>query len=491
MTKPRGLYVTPDTFVHFADPVPRDRSLSEQIATRDRSPDFFGLGFLLPNPDPILKKQGRDVRVYRELRGDAHVGGCIRRRKAAIKAMEWRVNREKASARATKLCSETLAGLDLDRLLNETTEAVLFGWQPLEVTWRNALPVLPASVVGKPQEWFHFDTDARLRFRSREQPMHGEELPPRKFLVATQEASYANPYGFADLSMCFWPTVFKRGGLKFWVTFVEKFGTPWVVGKQPRNAGKPETDQLLDQLEAMVQDAVAVIPDDSSVDIIEAGGKSASSDLYRELLMFCRSEVSIALLGQNQSTEASSTHASATAGLQVADTIRDGDARLVAATVNQLFRWIVDLFEGEQAPAPTFELYEEEAVNKAQAERDGELCFRGGVRFTPQYWKRTYRLEPGDIVEDPAPAAAGVDPSFAEEEIAKALATGGDQVASEWVDQVAALVRQNLAPQAFEDALLELFGHLPVDQLGEVMALAFELAHLQGRDAARTENGGA
>jgi hypothetical protein len=113
------------------------------------------------------------------------------------------------------------------------------------------------------------------------------------------------------------------------------------------------------------------------------------------------------------------------------------------------------------------------------------------VRFTPQYWKRTYRLEPGDIVEDPAPAAAGVDPSFAEEEIAKALATGGDQVASAWVDQVAALGRQNLAPQAFEDALLELFGHLPVDQLGEVMALAFELAHLQGRDAARTENGGA
>jgi phage gp29-like protein len=408
--KPKGLFVSPNEFVRFAEPAQR---LSDHIATRDRSPDFTALGLYLPNPDPILKKQGRDLTVYSDLRSDAHVGGCIRRRKAAVQAMESRVVRDKASARMAKLCEAALSGLDLRRLIHEMLDAVLFGWQPLEVIWSppSAGAITPRDVLAKPASWFHFDTEARLRFKSRNNPLYGEELDPRKFLVPTQEASYANPYGFADLSMCFWPTVFKRGGLKFWVTFTEKFGTPWVVGKTPRGTAGPDQDKLLDQLESMVQDAVAVIPDDSSVDIVEAGGKSANADLYERLLMFCRSEVSIALLGQNQSTEASSTYASAQAGLEVAQDLRDGDARLVEAAFNQLLRWVVDLNEGEGAAAPKFELYEQEEVNEVQARRD-KLLSEAGVSFTPAYWQRVYGLEEGDIAEKPTvPPAAGDGPA--------------------------------------------------------------------------------
>jgi phage gp29-like protein len=164
---------------------------------------------------------------------------------------------------------------------------------------------------------------------------------------------------------------------------------PWLIAKTPRGSPQHQNEELLDKMEAMIQDAVAVIPDDSSVD---AGSHdhSASAEMYRELLMFCRSEVSIALLGQNQSTEASSTRASAMAGLEVAREIRDGDARMCEATLNQMLRWIVDLNEGTEAPSPTVELFEEEQVNKEQAERDDLLTAR--VSFS-QYWKRTYKLQ--------------------------------------------------------------------------------------------------
>lgn len=401
--KPKGLYISPTEFVSFSE---GKQSLSDHIATRDRSIDFFALGMYLPNPDPILKKQGKDISVYSDLRSDAHVGGCIRRRKAAVQGFEYRVNRGKASARSTKMCEDVLEKLKVPSMLHEMMNAVLFGWQPQEVIWLppGAGPNLPSAVIAKPVHWFGFDSDAQLRFKTREQPLLGELQPPRKFLVTTQEASYANPYGFADLSMCFWPTVFKRGGLKFWVTFTEKFGTPWVVAKTPRNTPGPENDNLLGQLEAMIQDAVAVIPDDSSVEIVESGGKGASADLYERLLMFCRSEISIALLGQNQSTEASSTHASATAGLEVSKEIRDGDARLCEESFNQLLRWIVDVNEGQGAPAPTFELFEQEEVNEVQAKRDKTLS-ESGVRFTPAYWKRVYNLQDGDIETTPAPPA--------------------------------------------------------------------------------------
>lgn len=401
--KAQGLYVSPTQFVSFAEGQKPQR-LSDHIATRDRSPNFTALGMYLPNPDPILKKQGRDIAIYSDLRGDAHVGGCIRRRKAGVLKMEWRINRDKASARTAKLCETVLGQLDMRRLLREVLDAPLFGWQPLEIIWSpsNAGPIIPMDVLAKPVQWFHYDAEAQLRFKSRQAPLYGEPTAARKFLVPAQDASYANPYGFADLSMCFWPTVFKRGGLKFWVTFTEKYGTPWLVGKTPRGTPPKEQDALLDQLEAMVQDAVAVIPDDSSVDIVESAGKTASADLYERLLMFCRSEISIALLGQNQTTEASANRASATAGLEVTDDLRDADARLAEAAINQLLRWIVDLNEGEAASAPKFELYEQEEVNTVQAERDNKLT-QAGAKFTPQYFKRVYDLEDGDLDETPTP----------------------------------------------------------------------------------------
>ena len=489
----RGIYVTPTDFVSFGE-ARATPSLSEQIATRDRSMDM-SFGFILPNPDPILKRQGKDIAVYRDMRSRASVGGPIRRRKAAVKALEWRVERGKASARVTRLANDVLATYDMDTLINEITNAVLFGYQPLELVWGpfNGAAA-PLQVIGKPQEWFFFDNAAQLRFRSRQQPLQGEELEPRKFLLARQEASYDNPYGFADLSMCFWADTFMRGGLKFWVTFTEKYGTPWLVGKQPRGTPGSEVNNLLDKLEAMVQDAVAAIPDDSSIDILESGDKGASADLYERLLMYCRSEINIALLGQNQSTESNSNRASATAGLEVAKTIRDGDSALVMATMNQLLRWLTDLHDGEQAPAPTFVLFEEEDVNTQQAVRD-ETLTKAGLKFTKEYWKRVYRLQDGDIEEAPAgpsmpkaPGAAAAVPVELVEGSAPAavpageLSTAAAPIVMAWVRDLRALVEAHSEPQALQDALLEAYSELPTDELTEVMALAFELAHLQGRD---------
>ena len=214
--------------------------------------------------------------------------------------------------------------------------------------------------------------------------------------------------------------------------------------------------------------------------------------------MFCRSEISIALLGQNQSTESNSNRASAEAGLEVAKTIRDGDSRLAAATVNQLLRWMTDIHEGEQAPAPKFELFEEEDVNTKQAERD-EALTRAGLKFTPHYWRRVYGLEEDDIDQTPALPAAPVETMpvafeesgrvVATDDTMRALSTAGAPVVMGWVQQLRSIVDAHAEPQALQDALLEAYSDLPTSELTELMALAFELAHLQGRDQVEQEAG--
>lgn len=402
MSKAKGLYVSPTEFVAFGET--NIKTLSTQLATRDRRPDFQALGMLLPNPDPVLKALGKDIQVYRDLRTEPQVGGNIRRRKGAVKALESGIDKGLAKSRSAALIQSVFDDLDLERIVSEILDAPLYGYQPMEVVWGKVGGyIVPVDVIGKPAEWFHFDQENRLRLKTRESPREGELLPERKFLLPRQDASYDNPYGFPDLSMVFWPTTFKKGGLTFWVQFTEKYGSPWVIGKHPRSTPVHETDEFLEQLAEMIQDAVAVIPDDSSVQIVEAAGKGGSADVFERLLMFCRSETNIALLGSNQSTESNSNRASAEAGLEVARDIRDADKGLVEATLNQLIRWTHELNFNDGA-RPRFEMWEQREVDEVLAKRDKTLT-EAGAKFTTAYFLRAYDLQEGDLVAEEAPAA--------------------------------------------------------------------------------------
>lgn len=437
-----GLWVSPTQFLSFAE-AKRDPALMRHVATRARFDGGSFGGLNLPNPDPILKAQGKDITVYSDLRSAARVGGNIRRRKAAVLSLERDLKRGQAPIKVEHFVRDWLTDLDLDRILRELLDAPLFGYQPIELMWHPlGLHQVPTDLLGKPAQWFFYDQHNALRFRAQEAGPDGELCDPQRFIVARQDATYANPYGFPDLSMCFWPTVFIKGGLKFWVQFTEKYGSPWVIGKHPRGATDAETDLLLDSLEAMVQDAVAAIPDDASVQIVEAAGKANSATVYRELLEYCRSEINVAMLGQDQTTEKDSNRASAAIGAEVTKDIRDSDAGIVAQALNAVIRKIVDLNFGQHVSAPVFELWEQKEIDKLQADRDKSLS-DAGVRFSAQYWTRTYNLQPGDLIE-----TATTQPA----DFAERLALPSDQhalhqrIADLPAEQLQAQIEEILAP---------------------------------------------
>ena len=496
MSSAKGIYVSPTEFVAFAS---AKKPPPELALRRSR----LGGEMHLPNPDPVLKTLGKDVPVYRDLLTDASVGGAVRRRKAAVIGMERGIDRGKAQSRVAQRIDRVFRRLKLRQIISEILDATLFGYQPLEVIWRVEDGLwLPDRVVGKPPEWFCFGPDNGLRLRTPAAPVHGEPVPPHTFLLPTQDASYDNPYGFPDLSRVFWPTTFKKGGLKFWVAFTEKYGSPFVVGKEPRGTTAEETESFLDRLDAMVQDAVAVIPDDASVTILEAGGRGASAEVYRELLMDCRSEIAIALLGQNQSTESDSTHASATAGLRVAEDIRDGNKALVEETLNELIAWVVDKNWGD-AERPVFEMWAQEEVDTELATRDKTLRDAGAV-FRPTYFARQYGIALDEMEAAPV-AAAGQPPlAFAEADPAAefpdqasldaALDTVLEQgTFSGALDAVLApvieAVRGGLTSAQLNEKLAGLYPSMDGEALQERVARVIFVANVWGRIRAQSEEG--
>lgn len=500
----KGIWLSPDRFVSFAE---RPRGFAEHIVTRDRAPDFSSLGHYLPNPDPILKAQGKDVAVYRDLRAHAAVGGSIRRRKASVLALEHGINRGQASARVTANIKAIIEDMDLMQFIQDVLEAPLYGYQPIEVIWgKGSVWAAPKALVAKPPEWFVFDTDNQLRFRSRQAPLEGETLPAHKFLLPRNNATYQNPWGVADLSMVFWPATFMKGGLRFWVQFAEKYGTPWLVGKVPRNTEPRIKEALATDLESMIQDAIAVIPDDSSVDIIEAAAKSNSADAYEKLLLYCRSEISIALLGQNQTTEANSTNASATAGLEVADDLRDSDAALVCSTMNTLIEWIL-YANGISGPAPKFEMWEQEQIDEVQASRDKTLS-EAGVRFSKSYWVNAYGLKDDDISEVVLPTTElTAEPlAFAEpgalkvqrltaqplpvgELLAKQLTQKAEPHIQSWLESLSAALDSASSLEEAKALAEAAFDSLDSSELEVELTQALLASHLAGRSAVEDDSG--
>jgi phage gp29-like protein len=485
--------------------------LSDHLATRARSIDFATLGLLLPNPDPILKAQGKDIATYRDMTHDALIGSCVVRRKSSVQALDFGLDRGQASSRVAKAVQAMLDALPLSTIIEQMQDCTLYGYQPMEIIWGDRAGLwVPQQVLAKPPEWFCFNADNELRFKTKESPLFGIPLEDKKFLLPRKSPTYQNPYGFADLSMCYWPLLFKKGGLKFWLAFVEKFGGAFSIGKLPRSATPEERATLLDSLDALLQNGVATIPDDGSIEMVEMAGKTASADLYEKLVRHCSSEIAIALLGQNQTTQESSNKASATAGLEVAKELRDGDAEIIAAALNQMIAWICEVnFAGAQAPV--FSFWDQKAQDTLQASRD-KSNYDAGARFTNAYWQRAYGYQEGDLLPESsaaptlaapalaaapgagtapaagpavfAEAAAAVDPVQAQTD---ALMRAGAPLWSAMVDQVQALVDKASSLTQLQQDMTAAYGGLDSSELVKLMAAAFALAELKGLDDARTE----
>lgn len=376
-----------------------------EIVTREKAQSFYSLFGVLPDPDPILRKLGKDAKAFKDILSDSHVYSAVQQRKSAVQSMLWEIEKDKSTERELNFIKQAFENLDMDSVISSALNAPLFGFTVLEVMWElKDGYFVPVNIIEKPNEWFVFDKDNNLKFKTTANPA-GESLPERKFILARYNAGYDNPYGERLLSKCFWPVTFKRGGLKFWATMTEKYGMPFILGKQPRGAGEQSARNMLAELENMAQDAVAVVPDDSSVEIIE-GDKESSSMLYEGLLNFCNSEISKAILTQTLTTEvqdkgsyaASNTHSSMLARLA------ESDKKLVEKALNEVIRWMIDANFGS-GKYPRFAMYREEEVDMDLASRD-KILHEQGVRLTKTYYQRAYNLQEDEFELQGTGAAA-------------------------------------------------------------------------------------
>jgi phage gp29-like protein len=333
----------------------KKKLLTNELVGKNSGNTFINHLGILPNPDKVLSRYGKNFDTYRELKNDPHVWSCIQSRKSGVLAMNWEITGEHQDDRL-RFILDYFADFDVQQLLRDILEAPMFGYQPLELIWENVGKYFLISEISPtPQEAFFYDNDRKFKLFSADRTT-GIDIPEMKILNPRFEANWLNPYGTSLLSKCFWPVTFKNSSQRFWVNFMEKYGMPITIGTFNRGATQEEITKLADALATMVEDTVIVTPSDINIELKEAH-RTPTVELYKEMLKYCNTEISKALLSQTLTTELDmGSYAAAQTHLTIRKEVILGDISLVEQTMNRLISYLVKANFSDSKSFPKFRI---------------------------------------------------------------------------------------------------------------------------------------
>lgn len=548
--------------------MPIPRALRSEIAVVRNDPHLptYGGSMLTPaHYDAIIQSQGKHwdyFKLYEDIERDAHAFSVLQTRKMDVVHREWMVEpggEKRADKKLAEMVEAQLKNLSIHTLEEEQGETVLSlssgfdntcygllssilnGVSYGEIMWaQDGREIYPEEIrIRKPRRFGYVlgDRGYRLRLLTRENPLEGEPVPPRKILVHHHQPEHG-PYGLGLGHRLYWPCFFKREDIKFWLLFVDKFAAPTTIVRYPRNASDEEKEKALKAADAIATETGIAIPEDILLDLLEAQ-RSGSINCYESLARWCDEQISEAVLGQTGTTNQSSgggSRARDEVAERVSLKLAKFDADMLSETLNkQLVKWICHFNDPTAEPPKVWrrfpELEEFEDLN-ARAGRDKTIVDMMGRKPTEKYIIDTYDIEleepeeegpdplqqlfggegeegtapapevgleaeaeapeeapteePGAEAEEevPAPAFAEVDPREhrdAADDYTDRAQAQIQKTLEEWTLQLQEVVEASNNWQELEQRLFSLFPELNDAQFAEVLGQAIATAELAGR----------
>lgn len=495
-------------------------SLTTEVATRSADINFYSALEVLPNPDRILRKLGKSYEVFDDIFGDAHVLGELRSVRSALLGYEYKLmagGDSPQDIQALELCQKVLKQkpaplMDWTDTMWNMACAAFYGFTVHEIVWqRQGNYILPLKVVDKPQKSFVFGIENDLRLRTRSNPIKGEELDNYKWLLTNHMVSNQNPYGVSIFSACFWPYVFKHGGMKFYAKFCEKYGIPWAIGKYPIGTPQPTIDELTEKLALMVEDGIAAIPEGGGVELLEH--TTRGQPIQERFIDLCNREMSKAITSQTLTTEiqGEGSRAASETHREKETSVNQSDRAMVESSFNQFFAWITELNIANANP-PTFHYFEEAQSRKEMAEFLNEANKLVDIKQDEVYER--FQLTKPEKDDDVVSRGSGFDenndnelnnnsqftkhhcPNCNNNEFSKdnvlSLSTQAADLADNIISTLPDVVYKELVKfekegktlTDFQAALPELLPEMNENRIADILSLASQAGYLSGMDDA-------
>lgn len=254
--------------------------------------------------------------------------------------------------------------------------------------------------------------------------------------------------------------------MEFWVRFLEKFGSPWAIGKTDSDA-----DELANEINAMLSGDTAVIDPDEKIELIHPSSNKGDFD---KLIDYCDSQINRAILGGNLTGNVSSGSLAAT---QVHNEIREDLANADRKILEYVLNRAIGYFK--EVNGITDEIYamlkDEDDPRTDLATRD-KTIYEMGYRPTKEYIEATYNITVEEVQQQetvtanktPFKAHLIANKTDTDEQKAAARAILFDELVSSFLEN-ASLSKSNFIElldksESFEDLLDALDSLENVDQ---------------------------
>lgn len=482
---------------------PQKEPFSGQAPGQDITQPFIDK--IVTNQDRVLTQRGAgNLDIYNELLTDDQVQSTFQQRRLAVVSREWSVipaSDDKADQDVAEWTREMLDRIDFDDVTDKMLFSVFYGHGVAEL--------IPEVVDGKislkaikvrRRERFRYGANGEIYLVTMSNP-RGELLEREYFWkISTGATHHDAPYGLGLAHYLYWPVFFKRNGLKFWLKFLEKFGTPTVTAKAGANITEDATKKaaLLSALRSIQQDAAAIIPEGVELVLLEAtkGGAADFEALEKKM----DGAIAKVVLSQTMTTDAAGGQYKAEVHKAVRDEVVKADADLVCESFNRdVLPTLIRQNFGDKVGIPKVwrNTEPEEDIN-ARAERD-EKIWSMGFEPTEEYIEETYGEGwvkkqpiamplPGVPVEEFAELgnrinAAKMDNRNDQE----AIAVAARQFANQYESLLGARIKEILAYLddsddlvTFREKLEDLMAQAPPEEFVESMEKATFTARLMG-----------
>lgn len=441
------------------------------------------------DPDEALKKAGLSRDKLRVLEYDDEISAALETRREAVLATPWRIEPAPDSGRVGRRAAEAVwENLEpmMPDIIRSAWDAVPYGYSVIECMYfTGESGVMLERATGKPFEWFEPRNDGTLMFR--QSAGDAQEVDTRfKFFLTRRAPSYRQPYGEALLSRLYWPWYMRQEGWKLWARYLERHGSPMLVGRidvpqpdRPLTQAEHEamneyirkaTDELAAALDRATRSATVATTADISA--ISPGNAGEAFEAFNKEI---DKRIQKVILGQTLTTDVDGrgSYAAARVHENVRKDKRDADLRMVAGTVQRIVNALADL---NGWPRPVFDWMLESELEIARAERDAILANANIVRFSKDYLLRVYDFEENDIIvneQQATPVQASLEGprTFAARLEAPQVFTAAQQAVEDQVSEALRLAGQPIDPNLFKVAIM---GATSEDDLKERLSVLMD-----------------
>jgi phage gp29-like protein len=347
---------------------------------------------LVDAKDTVLDDKGGSHELFAKILSDDQVKSCIQQRRTALTSKEIEVvagGDDPASKEAAEFLELQLEKIGWISKASKMHYAIFYGYAVAEIIWEVVNGKLEfKDIAVRKRHRFKFDLNGGLRLLKSGHP-NGIELPDRKMWTYNTGADNDDqPYGMGLAHWLYWPCLFKREGVTFWLTFLDKFGSPTVKGTYPTASDQDKIDKLLEACMAAASDAAIALPEGMQIELMEAsrGGKVS----YQELVDKMDASISKIILSQTMTTDNGSSNSQAQVHDTVKDAVVEADAAEICNSFNQgPVKWITEYnFPNAKLPKVKFLTETQEDLNTS-ADRDVKILSLG-YQPTEEYIHETY-----------------------------------------------------------------------------------------------------